>query len=233
VFHTLVASRPQARPSAHQVLLSVSFHGVAVAGAIALTRQASPLTTSPHTIPAFVFVAPQARQTSMPAASDRVVSQAAPPPSWEPFLQVPDLSPPVPPIALPSVADLLGAASFRSGSSPALPGSLAGGTAPTRAGELWTANSVDDPVEVIEQPSPRYPPVLAQAGVTGRVELEYVVDTLGRAEPGSLHAVTSTRPEFEAAARAAVLGSRYRPARLHGQVVRQLVRQVLGFRTER
>ena len=101
------------------------------------------------------------------------------------------------------------------------------------ANELWTANSVDDPVEVIEQPAPRYPPALAQAGVTGRVELEYVVDTLGRAEPGSLRAETSTRPEIEAAARAAILGSRYRPARLHGQVVRQLVRQTLSFRTER
>jgi TonB family protein len=101
------------------------------------------------------------------------------------------------------------------------------------ANELWTAESVDDPVEVIEQPAPRYPPGLAQAGVPGRVELEYVVDTLGRAEPGSLRAVTSTRPEFEAAARAAVLGSHYRPARLRGQVVRQLVRQTLSFRIER
>ena len=87
-------------------------------------------------------------------------------------------------------------------------------------------------VEVIQQPSLRYPPALAQAGITGRVELEYVVDTLGRAEPGSLHALTSTRPEFEAAARAAVLGSRYRPARLHGHAVRQLVRQILSFRAE-
>jgi TonB family protein len=93
--------------------------------------------------------------------------------------------------------------------------------------------SVDEPVEVVEQPVPRYPPVLAQAGIMGRVELEYVVDTLGRAEPGSLHALTSTRPEFEAAARAAVLDSRYRPARLHGRVVRQLVRQMLSFLAER
>jgi TonB family protein len=101
------------------------------------------------------------------------------------------------------------------------------------AGGPWTAGAVDDPVEVIEQPAPRYPPVLAQAGITGRVELEYVVDTMGRAEPGSLHALSSTRPEFEAAARTAVLGSRYRPARLHGLVVRQLVRQILSFRIER
>jgi TonB family protein len=233
VFHTLVASGPRARPSAHRFLLSVSLHGVAVAGAIALTRQASPLTTSPHPTPAFVFVAPQARQTSLPAASDRALSGAAPTPSWEPFLQIPDLSPIVAPTALPSVADLLGTAAFRSGSSTSLPRSLVDGSPATGAGELWTADSVDDPVEVIEQPAPRYPPILAQAGVSGRVELEYVVDTLGRAEPGSLHALTSTRPEFEAAARAAVLGSRYRPARLHGQVVRQLVRQILSFRTER
>jgi outer membrane biosynthesis protein TonB len=184
-------------------------------------------------MPAFVFVAPQAHQPSLPTASDRVLGEAAPRPSWEPFFQVPDLSPLVLPTASPSVADLLGTAPFRSGSSPGLPGSLVGGSAPTGAGGLWTADSVDDPVEVIEQPAPRYPPVLAQAGVTGRVELEYVVDTLGRAEPESLRALTSTRPEFEAAARAAILGSRYRPARLHGRVVRQLVRQILSFRTER
>jgi TonB family protein len=98
--------------------------------------------------------------------------------------------------------------------------------------ELWTAESVDDPVEVIEQPPMRYPPALAEAGIAGHVELEYVVDTSGRAEPGSLRALATTRPEFEAAARATVLGSRYRPARLHGQLVRQLVRQTLRFRTE-
>jgi TonB family protein len=233
VFHTLVASGPRARPSAHRFLLSVSFHGVAIAGAIALTRQASPLITSPQSIPALVYVAPQARRASLPAARDRVVSQTAPRPSWESFVQAPDLSPLVVSTTLPSVADLLDAPSVRPGSSPSLPGSLIGGAGPAAAGGLWTADSVDDPVEVIEQPSPRYPPILAQAGVAGRVELEYVVDTLGRAEPGSLHAVSSTRPEFEAAARAAVLGSRYRPARVHGQQVRQVVRQVLSFRAER
>jgi len=99
--------------------------------------------------------------------------------------------------------------------------------------EVWTADSVDDPVRVIEQPALRYPLLLAQAGISGRVELEYVVDTLGRAEPGSLRTLTNTRPEFEAAARAAVLGSRYRSARLHGRVVRQFVRQILSFRSER
>jgi TonB family protein len=70
---------------------------------------------------------------------------------------------------------------------------------------------------------------LEQAGITGRVVLEYVVDTTGRAEPGSLRTLVATYPAFEAAARATVLASRYRPARLGGRVVRQLVRQTLRF----
>jgi TonB family protein len=232
MFQTLVASGPQARPSARRFLLSISFHGVAVAGAIASSRQPSTATTAPQAQPALVFVAPHARRESPPAAQDRGGAQAAPTPSWEP-LQIPDLIPPVLPDSLPRVADLLGNAFLRSGSSPALAGSPVSGIPPEGDVEPWTVESVDEPVRVIEQPPTTYPPGLAQAGITGRVELEYVVDTAGRAEPGSLRALATTRPEFEAAARATVLGSRYRPARLHGRVVRQLVRQTLRFRSER
>ena len=92
---------------------------------------------------------------------------------------------------------------------------------------------MDDPVTIIEQPEPRYPTALAAAGISGRVVLDYVVDTAGRAELGSLRVVTSSHPAFDEAARASVLASRYRPARLRGRVVRQLVRQALSFRLER
>jgi TonB family protein len=233
MFHTLVASGPQARPNAHRFLLSLGLHGVAVAGAMALTRQPSTATTSPQSRPALVFVAPLPHQKSLPAASDRVVTQPVPTPAWEPVLQVPDLSLPALPPTLPSVADVLADASRRFGSGATFTGSPASGTALMGGVELRTADSVDDPVRVIEQPPLRYPPTLGQAGITGRVELEYVVDTSGRAEPASLRALASTRREFEAAARAVVLSSRYRPARLHGQVVRQLVRQTLSFQSER
>ena len=89
---------------------------------------------------------------------------------------------------------------------------------------------IDDPVEILEQPAPEYPSALSHAGVTGRVELEYVVDTTGHAEAASLRTLQSTHPTFEAAARGSVLATRYRPARLRGRVVRQLVRQTLSFR---
>jgi outer membrane biosynthesis protein TonB len=148
------------------------------------------------------------------------------------LLPVPEVSPFALPATAPTVEDLQDGASLRPGSKPTISGSSGSGTAPPGGVELWTAESLDEPVQVVEQPSPRYPIVLERAGIAGRVVLEYVVDTLGRAEPGSLHAVASTRPEFEAAARASVLNSRYRPARLHGRVVRPLVRQVLSLRLE-
>jgi TonB family protein len=90
---------------------------------------------------------------------------------------------------------------------------------------------VDDPVQLLEQPPVRYPPALAQASVAGRVELEFVVDTLGQVEPGSVRTLASTHPEFEAAARRAVLVSRFRPALWRGRLVRQVARQSFRFRT--
>ena len=90
---------------------------------------------------------------------------------------------------------------------------------------------VDDPVQLLEQPPVGYPPALAQASVAGRVELEFVVDTLGRVEPQSVRTLASTHTEFETAARRAVLSSRFRPAHWRGQVVRQVVRQSFRFRT--
>jgi TonB family protein len=130
---------------------------------------------------------------------------------------------------VPGVTDLLKNLGSQSGTMPGA-AELGVDIAIGRDGEPWGVTSVDDPVAVIEQPEVRYPAALAHAGIPGRVELEYVVDTLGRAEPRSVRALVSTRPEFEAAAREAVLASRYRPARLRGRLVRQLVRQTLSFR---
>jgi TonB family protein len=66
-------------------------------------------------------------------------------------------------------------------------------------------------------------------GVSGRVVVLFVVDTLGTVEPGSLRVLSSTHAAFEAAAREAVLKSRFQPARIRGRPVRQLVQQPLSF----
>ena len=92
------------------------------------------------------------------------------------------------------------------------------------------AAEVDDPVVILEQAPPVYPRAMAAAGISGRVVLEFVVDTAGRVERESLRVIASTQPAFEEAAREAMLATRFRPARVRGQPVRQLARQAMGFK---
>jgi TonB family protein len=144
-------------------------------------------------------------------------------------IEAPELSQPIVSARVPTVADLLNSGRVESGDDPGPQALGLNAGTPMTTGP-YTPDAVDEAVAVIEQPAPRYPLGLAEARVTGRVELTYIVDTTGRAEPGSLRTLMSTHPAFDAAARASVLGTRYRPARLQGRLVRQLVRQTLSFR---
>lgn len=86
---------------------------------------------------------------------------------------------------------------------------------------------------LLSAPPPVYPEPLRRAGIEGRVVVETVVDTLGRAEPGSLVVVESPAPGFAAPARAYVLRALFRPARVHGRAVRVPVRVPIEFRLAR
>jgi TonB family protein len=95
---------------------------------------------------------------------------------------------------------------------------------------LIPSDEVEEPATVLTAGRLRYPPALEAAGLAGRVELEFVVDTTGRVEARSLTVLSTTAPEFVEAARAAVLDTRFSPARANGHSVRQLVRQPLVFK---
>jgi TonB family protein len=231
MFQTLLASAPQAPPGLSRLLASVGLHALALFVALALT--------SMH--PAVIARSREARMPLLLPALHRSRPEPTPPSAPRSPLRGPmPWSLPVidPPLLAsleivssgPTVADLLASASERGatpGRNTTSPSGVTTGSSAALRGEL----EVDDPVQLLEQPSLRYPPALAQAGVAGHVELEFVVDTLGRVEPPSVRTLASTHPEFEAAARRAVLVSRFRPARWHGQVVRQMARQSFRFRS--
>ncbi len=84
-------------------------------------------------------------------------------------------------------------------------------------------------MQLVSKVAPRYPPVLQQAGVTGYVEATYVVDTLGHAEPSSWKVQKSTNAQFDATAREAIMKALFKPARIKGAAVRQLVQQKISF----
>ena len=77
--------------------------------------------------------------------------------------------------------------------------------------------------------APDYPRSLRTAGVEGSVLVTFVVDTTGRAEPGSITVVSSTHPLFADAVRQWLGRTRYAPAEIRGIRVRQLVQQDVGF----
>jgi periplasmic protein TonB len=108
---------------------------------------------------------------------------------------------------------------------------IVGGTGPVDvAGIVYTEGQLDDPVQPISIPTPRYPPVLQSAGIAGSVDLQYVVDTTGHAEPNSFKVMKSTHPAFAEPAKEAILKGVFKPAKFKGQPVRQLVQQRISFK---
>jgi TonB family protein len=92
----------------------------------------------------------------------------------------------------------------------------------------WSWTAVDDPPALLAGPPLAYPDALRRAGTQGTVVAQVVIDTLGRAEPGSL-VLESSHAGFEAAAQAYVLGAVFRPGLAHGRAVRVLVRLPIAF----
>jgi len=108
---------------------------------------------------------------------------------------------------------------------------VVGGSGPV-TGEVFLEAQLDDPVQVISQPQPRYPPVLASAGITGRVEVQFIVDTTGHVEGNSLKIMKTSHPAFGEPTREAILKSVFKPAKFKGRPVRQLVQQAVSFKQQ-
>lgn len=92
--------------------------------------------------------------------------------------------------------------------------------------------TVDEPVRVRTESAPLYPMQLRAMGIQGAVDLEFVVDTTGRADPATLHVISSSHDRFTAAVRAALEDARFVPGRYNGHAVRTLVRRRFEFRLE-
>ena len=77
--------------------------------------------------------------------------------------------------------------------------------------------------------SPRYPDMLRQAGVEGEVLAQFVVDTTGKAEAGSLKILKSSHDMFVQSVKNALPQMKFIPAEVGGRKVKQLVQQPFSF----
>jgi len=204
-------------------MASAVMHVLVIAGAIRVTAQEIPERAGPVEVRA-IYIQPVA-PTPAPAVAEAVEGDVAPVPSVELPPAPTDMPTSIPPVTLGPVLD---PARLRATLSSGETGARAGD--PIVRGRAFAEAEVDEAVQVVQQPSPRYPPALQQALIEGKVVVEFVIDTTGQVERGSLRVTASTRKEFEAAALEAIEASLFRPARVGGQVVRQRTSQSIVFR---
>jgi outer membrane biosynthesis protein TonB len=72
-------------------------------------------------------------------------------------------------------------------------------------------------------PTPRYPGSLQFAGVSGKVIMQFVIDTLGQVDHRTICVLYSDNPLFAMAVLQVLPQSRFRPAEVDGHKVKELV----------
>lgn len=222
----LLSSSVPRRAGRGRGFVAAALHGLVIVGAIRVTAQ-EPIHLPRPEVMTTVYIARAPAPvvpSEVPVSGSPVVGApvAVLPPAP---VEVPTTIPPV------SIGPALDPALLRRAIASGPGGPVAGASTKHLGG--FTEAEVDDPAQVVSQPPPRYPPVLQQAQIEGRVLVEFVIDTTGHLEAGSLRVLESSNRGFEAAATETVLRSLFRPARIRGQPVRQRATQAIAFRLRR
>ena len=231
MFENLVESKQKGRRTIGQTVLSVLAHGAVIFGAIKATQGVAETIKNRPVDTTMVFLKPPEPPPPPPdqPPPDVVIAQNPPPKGFQTVVAPVDIPKDIPPVDLNEKPfdpkDFTG-----KGVEGGIAAGIVGGTGPVDAGVVYTEGQLDDPVQPISIPTPRYPPVLQSAGIAGSVDLQYVVDTTGHAEPNSFKVIKTTHPAFVEPAQEAIRKGVFKPAKFKGQPVRQLVQQRISFK---
>ncbi len=110
---------------------------------------------------------------------------------------------------------LIGAAACGGGSWPPLP--------PPPPDRVYALSEVDERPEIVLAPPLRYPDDPRLAETEGVVVVRVVIDSAGNPEPATARVVDATDSALAGPARALVLKTLFRPARVRGHVVQVVV----------
>jgi len=232
VFENLIESQDKSKKSIGQMITSFIVHAAVIAAAVKVTAAGAEAVKNAVVDTTMVFLKPPPPPPPPPdqPPPDVIVSQNPPPKGFQTVVAPTDIPKDIPPVDLEQKPfdpkDFTG-----KGVEGGLATGIVGGTGPVDvAGVVYTEGQLDDPVQPISIPTPRYPPVLQSAGIAGSVDLQYVVDTTGHAEPNSFKVMKATHPAFAEPAKEAIVKGVFKPARFKGQPVRQLVQQRISFK---
>ena len=229
MFENLLESKAKKQRRLGQTVGSVLVHGLIIFAAVKATQGVAESNKDKPVDTTMVFLKPPPPAPPPPPPPEMVITNP-PPKGFQTVVAPTDIPKDIPPIDLKQKAfdpkDFTG-----KGVEGGVATGVVGGTGPVDVkAQVFTEAELDDPVQPISQPTPRYPPVMQSAGIAGRVELEYIVDTTGHSEPASVKVLKSTHQAFEEPAKEVIQKSVFKPARFRGRPVRQLVHQAVSFK---
>lgn len=233
MFDRLMESRRRRERRIAGTVTSVAAHAAIVLLAVIATSRADPAPTVGVVAENPIWVDPT-RQPSgreSTAESGSVEESSSIDSPVESFPDPGEIDVDIPsPVAGPSVD--IGAIVGRIGASDSRPASSSG-SGTLDPGGVFTTGSVERTASLrAGGPTPRYPELLRSARIEGKVDLRFVVDTLGRVEPGSPVVLSSTNALFTASVRAVLPKLRFTPATANGRKVRMMVEMPFVFRLE-
>jgi protein TonB len=231
MFENLIESKQKRFNSWGQSVVSMVLHAVIIFAAVKATTGAAEQLREILQDTTMVFLKPPEPPPppeNVPPPPDAIVTANPPPQGFQTVVPPDNIPKEIPPVNL---NERFNAADFSGkGVEGGIATGIVGGTGPvTVEAETYLEAEVDDPVAILSAPKPRYPPVMQSAGIAGRVEVQYVVDTTGHAEPSSWKVLRSSNKAFEEPAREAIMKAVFKPARIRGSAVRQLVQQAISF----
>ena len=239
MFNRLPESKPQRQRRAGGVIVSTVVHLVFIALAVKATGLKAE-TGPENEREVRVFLPPKPTPTveripDRPRATSPMVRPTAAPTIVVP--ELPNLK--EIPIGIPDLGQLTNlddwalratVSGLPTGSGNGVSPNVSGGP----SGGLMTESTVEKAILAIPGTSkPRYPSMLQSAGVEGDVRAQFIVDTLGRVEAGSVKILATSHDLFGASVRDALMRARFTPAEVGGRKVRQLAEQVFTFTIKR
>ncbi len=221
MFETLIESkRKRDRKKYFGVgVVSLVVHTAIIAGAVIATLNAGQSDTKVRVDTAMVYL--QEQQQKPP--EQQPVQLDVPLKGFQTVVAPTEIPTNIPPVNLQEKFDP------KDYSGSGVEGGTANGMVPT-GNEVFMEAIVEEKPSVLSAPQPPYPELLRQAGIQGRVLIQAVIDTTGRAEPNSIKIIQSPNPGFDQPSRTWIQHALFRPARVHGRAVRVLVQVPLDYR---
>lgn len=224
MFDVLIESKKpsQRGRAAGTSIVSLVVHTLAIGGLIYATLTAAETDQGPLVDTALVYIQQETKQPDQPPPPQLDVQFKG----FQTVVAPTDIPTNIPPVNLQEHFDP------RDFSGVGVEGGVSTGIVPS-ADAVLSVDVVQEKPERLAGPAPVYPPLLQSAGIEGVVMVQAIIDTMGRAEPGSVKVTQSANPGFNESARQMVLKSLYRPARVYGKAVRVLIQQPVTFSIRR